>query len=111
MINNTLPEMANKDVSFTADEVTYAASTVDSKDLVSINYSWTGSKHKFEWASNPDGNTSMVDLIQVGLHFGEETSAPYPSYDVNADGIVDIVEKRLLWCNVSAPGMHNAFHR
>ncbi len=82
--------MANKDVSFTADGITYATSTADSKGFVSINYSWTGSKHKFEWASNPDGNTGMVDLIQVSLHFGEVTSAPYPSYDPNADGIVDI---------------------
>ena len=39
---------------------------------------------------NPDGDTNMVDLIQVALHFGDVTSAPYPSYDLNANGIVDI---------------------
>jgi hypothetical protein len=38
LINNTLPEMANKNLSFTADGVTYANSTADSKDFVSFNY-------------------------------------------------------------------------
>ena len=33
---------------------------------------------------------NLLDLIQVALHFGEKTSQPYPSYDHNTDGIVDI---------------------
>jgi len=90
IINNTVPEFANKNLSFTADGVTYANSTADSKGFVSFNYTGAWSKHRFEWVIIPDGNVYLLDLIQVALHFGEATSAPYPNYDANEDGKVDI---------------------
>jgi len=29
-------------------------------------------------------------------HFGETTTSPYPRYDVNADGLVDILDLRMV---------------
>jgi hypothetical protein len=101
IINNTVPEFANKNLSFTADGITYANSTADSNGFVSFNYTGTWSKHTFEWVIIPDGNVNLLDLIQVALHFGEKTSAPYPSYDLNADGIVDIFDAVLVAKKIS----------
>jgi hypothetical protein len=96
IINNTLPEMANKGLSFTADGITYANSTADAKGFVSFNYTGTWSKHTFGWVVNSNGNVSLSDLILVATHFGEATSAPYPSYDPNTDGIVSIFDAVLV---------------
>jgi len=92
LINNTLPEMANKNLSFKVDGANYANSTADSNGFVSINYTGTWSQNTFEWALIPDGNTNFTDLIQIALHFGEVTAAPYPRYDVNTDGVVDVYD-------------------
>lgn len=96
LINNTLPEMANKNISFKVDGVNYANSTADSKGFVSIDYSGTWSKHTFEWVLIPDGNRNIADQVQVALHFGEATSPPYPSYDPDEDGIVSILDAVLI---------------
>ena len=40
----------------------------------------------------PDDNFTIGDLVIVKEHFGENTSAPYPKYDPNKDGIVDIMD-------------------
>ncbi|MCG2735984.1 MAG: dockerin type I domain-containing protein [Candidatus Methanoperedenaceae archaeon] len=90
IINNTVPGFANKNLSFTADGITYANSTADSKGFVSFNYTGTWSKHTFEWVMESDKIVNILDLLLVAQHFGEETSAPYPDYDANKDGKVDI---------------------
>lgn len=50
LINNTLLEMANKNLSFTVDGKTYANSTADSNGFISLKYTgnWSMS-HTFEW--------------------------------------------------------------
>lgn len=41
-----------------------------------------------------DGNKELniLDLSLIGQHFGENLTRPYPIYDVNGDGVVDIVD-------------------
>ena len=90
LINNTLPETANHNLSLKVDGVTYANSTADSKGFVSFNYTGNWSKHTFEFVMQSEGNLNLFDFAEIVSHFGEETSQPYPNYDLNTDGIVDV---------------------
>ncbi len=101
MINNTFQELGNKNITFLVDRFFYA-STADSTGFVSFNYTGNSSKHAFEWVLQSDGNTTLFDMFLVAEHIGEVTSAPYPGYDINEDGIVDIldivlVSNKLFW--------------
>ena len=42
----------------------------------------------------PDGNVTFTigDLEIIRQYFGEKTFVPYPKYDPNKDGIVDIMD-------------------
>jgi hypothetical protein len=32
------------------------------------------------------------DMVVIGQHFKENVSNPYPGYDVNMDGVVDVLD-------------------
>jgi hypothetical protein len=50
----------------------------------------------FKLVLQSDGNVNLSNLIMIASHIGEVTSATYPSYDSNADGIVDIFDALLV---------------
>lgn len=45
---------------------------------------------------NDDGNVTKLDLDIIKNNFGKVTSMPYPKYDVNADGIVNVKDATLV---------------
>ena len=45
---------------------------------------------------NGDGVVNETDLNIVDINIGKTTSIPYPNYDANANGIVDIFDMRLV---------------
>lgn len=49
---------------------------------------------------NGDGTVSFTDYEIVEQYFSEETSAPYPSWDVNSDGVVNIMDLTLVIFNL-----------
>jgi len=98
IINNTLPEKANQNLSFAADGVTYANSTADSKGFVSFNYTGAWSKHTFEWKFslsiydlNSDGEVNILDLNMIAQNF-YQPAASCPVCDVDKDGIISILD-------------------
>jgi hypothetical protein len=66
LINNTLPEMANKNLSFTADGFHYANSTANGKGFVSFNYTGAWSKHTFRWVLTGNVSYAIEDINQDG---------------------------------------------
>jgi hypothetical protein len=64
LINNTLPEMANKNLSFTSDSIHYVYSTADSKGFISFNYTGTWSPHTFEWVVTDNVSFAIEDLAK-----------------------------------------------
>ena len=48
-----------------------------------------------------DINVNQADLDVIALHFGEVTVAPYPRYDVNTDGVVDVYDIIAVSTNIS----------
>jgi hypothetical protein len=41
---------------------------------------------------NNDGKVNSNDLIIIGLKFAEKTKYPYPSYDFDMNGIVNVLD-------------------
>ena len=39
---------------------------------------------------------NLEDVNIIGLNIGKITSVPYPNYDINANGIVDIFDMKLV---------------
>lgn len=105
LINNTLPEFANKNILFLVDGVRYASTMANSTGFMSINYtgSWS-SPHTFEWFSsagsflyqdvNQDGLVNIDDLNYISLIIN--TNGTCALCDVNRDGSVDIYDITLV---------------
>jgi hypothetical protein len=79
------------------DGVNLSIQQADTTGKIAFNNSIWNSPSKFtviESAPASDGNVTFTngDLVIVKEHFGENTSAPYPKYDPNKDGIVDIMD-------------------
>ena len=100
MINNTLPEIANQNLSFTADGVTYANGTANATGFVSFNYTGAWSKHTFEWKSpillsvndlNNDGEINILDMNMIAQHFNQPIVS-CPVCDVDKDGVISILD-------------------
>jgi hypothetical protein len=63
-------------------------------------------------SGGPDSNFTIGDLVIVMQHFGEKTSAPYPKYDYNKDGIVLPVfseKNRLHGVLLARPGIYAGY--
>lgn len=77
------------------DGVNLSIQQADASGMISFSNSVWNSSSRFtvmEDASVPEGSAvTFEDLVVLGQHFGEKTSAPYPSYDFNKDGEVDIL--------------------
>ena len=81
------------------DDAIYTNKTANASGFLSFNYTnYTdaGSTHNFKWTLNvpgydinQDGIVNILDLNYIGQHYGEVTSSPYPTYDVDQNGIVD----------------------
>jgi hypothetical protein len=52
-----------------------------------------------DWDINCDGSINILDVVQVGLHWGETGTPGWIREDVNNDGIVNILD-------VAAIGLH-----
>ncbi|MCG2735974.1 MAG: hypothetical protein L6282_06220 [Candidatus Methanoperedenaceae archaeon] len=100
LFNNTVLGYANRDVNFTVDGVIYANRTADASGFVSFNYTKfiaSGSSHVFKWVVNTsnydvnnDGVVDIYDLILVGNNPDQSIPLPYPDYDVDGNGKVDL---------------------
>ncbi len=44
------------------------------------------------WDVNGDGSVNVLDMVQVGLHFGESGTPGWIREDVNADGAVNVLD-------------------
>jgi len=113
LFKNTIPEYANRNVNFTVDGVFFANSTADASGFISLNHTksiTSGSSHTFEWTAftpitpgdevsgdlNGDGVVDEKDVVIVNQHMGNLTWPPFPNYDVNQDGIVDIYDMQFV---------------
>ncbi len=78
------------------DGVNLSIQQADATGMISFSNSVWNSSSRFtviEDASVPEGSAvTFEDLVTLGQHFGEKTSAPYPKYDYNKDGEVDILD-------------------
>jgi len=95
----------NGDGTYTA---TYTAG--DKAGKVKITSSVAGVEGSFEltlslppWDVNGDGEVDIVDLVTVGLHFGE--SGENVTGDVNNDGTVDIIDLVLVGIHFGESGI------
>lgn len=91
----------------------FANRTADASGFITFNYTkviTSGSSHTFEWVAftpiipghevsgdlNGDGVVDEKDVVIVNQHMGNLTRPPFPNYDVNQDGILDIYDMQFV---------------
>jgi len=78
------------------DGVNLSIQQADATGKIAFSNSVWNSPSRFtvmeDTSGDPGGNFTIKDLVIVKEHFGEKTFVPYPKYDPNKDGIVDIMD-------------------
>jgi len=64
----------------------------DTGKIAFSNYVWNLSSRFTVMEDGGNVTFTIGDLVILMQHFGEKTSVPYPKYDYNKDGVVDIMD-------------------